>query len=101
MHKKVNMVIVSCLEVMGIFSACRVYFKYFLTKINMSMCFGMLLDPNTLKCDIWSFCSESLIIERKCLGVRYRTPRPRVSASGTRSRDSGSRSPVPDAEPIQ
>ena len=37
------MVIVSCLEVMGIFSACRVYFKYFLTKINMSMCFGMLL----------------------------------------------------------
>ena len=42
------MVIVSCLEVMGIFSACRVYFKYFLTKINMSMCFGMLLDPNTL-----------------------------------------------------
>ena len=64
MHKGVNMVIVSCLEVMGIFSACRVYFKYFLTKINMSMCFGMLLDPNTLKCDIWSFCSESLIIEK-------------------------------------
>ena len=55
------MVIVSCLEVMGIFSACRVYFKYFLTKINMSMCFGMLLDPNTLKCDI---CSESLIVEK-------------------------------------
>ena len=56
------MVIVSCFEVMGIFSACRVYFKYFLTKTNMSMCFCMLLDPNTLKCDIWSFCSESLII---------------------------------------
>ena len=65
------MVIVSCLEVMSIFSACRVYFKYFLTKINMSMCFGMLLDPNTLKCDIWSFCSESLIIEKNTIGKVY------------------------------
>ena len=40
-------------------------------------------------------------LERKCLGVRYRTPRPRVSASGTGPRDSVSRSPVPDAEPTQ
>ena len=49
------MVIVSCLEVMGIFSACRVYFKYFLIKMNVS---GMLLEPNALTCDIWSFCSH-------------------------------------------
>ena len=65
------MVIVSCLEVMGIISACRVYFKYFFTKINMSMCFGMLLDSNTLKCDIWLFCSESLIIEKNTIGKAY------------------------------
>ena len=58
------MVIVSCKEVIGIFSAYRVYFKYFLTKINMSMCSGMLLDPNAFKCDILSCCSESLLIEK-------------------------------------
>ena len=60
------MVIVSCLEVMCIFSACnsRVYFKYFLIKMNFCMCSGMLLDPNALGCDIWSFCSESLMIEK-------------------------------------
>ena len=40
------MVIVSCLEVMGIFSACRVYFKYLLIKMNLCMCSGKLLDPN-------------------------------------------------------
>ena len=42
------MVTISRLEVMGIFSAYRVYFKYFLTKINMSICSGMLLDPKGL-----------------------------------------------------
>ena len=56
------MVIVSCKEVIGIFSAYRMYFKYFLTKINMSMCSGMLLDPKAFKCDILSCCSESLLI---------------------------------------
>ena len=65
------MVIVSCLEVMGIFSACRVYFKYFLTKMNVSMCYGMLLDPNALRCDIWSFYSESLMIEKTNIGIVY------------------------------
>ena len=50
------------------------------------------MAPSTMTC--W-------FPDRKCLGVRYRTPRPRVSASGTGSRDSGSRSPVPDAEPTQ
>ena len=59
------MVIVSCLEGMGIFSACRVYFKYFLIKMNSCICSGMLLDPIALRCDIWSFCSESLMIEKK------------------------------------
>ena len=58
------MVIVSCKEVIGIFSAYRVYFKYFLIKINMSMCSGMLLDPKAFKCDILSCCSESLLIEK-------------------------------------
>ena len=42
------MVIVSCLEVMGIFSACRVYFKYVLTKMNVCMCSDMFLDPNKM-----------------------------------------------------
>ena len=49
------MVILSCKEVIGIFSAYRVYFKYFLTKIIMSMCSGMLLDPkvlNVLSCHV-------------------------------------------------
>ena len=36
---------------MGIFSACRVYFKYFLTNMNVCMWSGMLLDPNALRCD--------------------------------------------------
>ena len=58
------MVLVSCLEVTGIFSACRVYFKYFLTKMNLSTCSGIFLDPNALRCDIWSICSESTIIEK-------------------------------------
>ena len=58
------MVIVSHLEVMGIFSAYRVYFKYFLTKIYLSMCSDMLLYPYALSCDILAFCSESLLIEK-------------------------------------
>ena len=58
------MVIVSCKDVIGIFSAYRVYFKYFLTKINMSMCSGMLLDTKAFKCVILSCCSESLLIEK-------------------------------------
>ena len=66
------MVIKSYLEVMGIFSAFRVYFNYFLIKINLSMCSGMLLDPNALRCNIWSFCSDSLIIEKKKpIGIAY------------------------------
>ena len=64
------MVIVSCKEVIGIFSAYRVYFKYFLTKINMSMCSCMLLDPNAFKCDILSCCSESLLIDKKRYDTR-------------------------------
>ena len=66
------MVTISRLEVMGIFSAYRVYFKYFLNKINMSMCSGMLLDPNAFKCDILSCCSESLLIEKH---LRYSIPK--------------------------
>ena len=66
------MVIVSCNEVMGIFSAYRVYFKYFLTKINMSMCSGMLLDPKAFKWDIMSCSSESLLIEKH---LRYSIPK--------------------------
>ena len=66
------MVIVSCKEVIGIFSAYRVYVKYFLTKINMSMCSGMLLDPKAFKCDILSCCSESLLIEKH---LRYSIPK--------------------------
>ena len=54
-----------------IFSACRVYFKYFLTKMNVCMCSGMLSDPNALRCDIWSFYSESLMIEKTNIGIVY------------------------------
>ena len=71
MHWCVNMVMVSCLEVMGIFSACTVYFKYILTKMNVYMCSGMLLDPNALRCDIWSFYSESLMIEKTKIVLVY------------------------------
>ena len=56
------MVIVSRLEVMSIFGAYRVYFKYFLTKMYLSMCSGMLLIPNAFSFDILAFCSESLLI---------------------------------------
>ena len=66
------MVIVSCKEVIGIFSAYRVYLKYFLIKINMSMCSGMLLDPKAFKCDILSFCSEFLLIQKH---LRYSIPK--------------------------
>ena len=43
---RVNMVIVSCLEGMGIFGAYRVYLKYFLTKTYLNMCSDMLFHPN-------------------------------------------------------
>ena len=56
---RVNMVIVSRLEGMAIFSACRVYFKYFLTKTYLNMCSDMLFS-----CDIFAFCSEPLLIEK-------------------------------------
>ena len=62
---RVNMVIVSSLEGMGIFSACRVYFKYFLTKIYLNMCSDMLFYPNAFSCDILAFCSEPLSYRKK------------------------------------
>ena len=42
----------------------RVYIKYFLTKIKLSTCSDMLLNPNSFRCDILSFCSESLLMEK-------------------------------------
>ena len=39
----------------------RVYIKYFLTKTKLSTCF---LNQNAFRCDIFSFCSESLLIEK-------------------------------------
>ena len=64
------MVIVSRLEVMATFSAYRVYFKYFLTKIYLSMCSDMLLHPNAFSYDILAFCSKSLLIENT-IGISY------------------------------
>ena len=52
---RVNMVIVSRLEGMGIFSACRVYFKYFLTKTYLNMCSDMLFIQMHLAVTSWHF----------------------------------------------
>ena len=52
---RVNMVIVSRLEGMGIFSACRVYFKYFLTKTYLNMCSDMLFTQMHLAVTSWHF----------------------------------------------
>ena len=49
------MVIVSRLEGMGIFSACRVYFKYFLTKTYLNMCSDMLFTQMHLAVTSWHF----------------------------------------------
>ena len=67
---QVNMVIVSRLEGMGIFSSCRVYFNFFLTKTYLIMCSDMLFHPNVFSCDILAFCSEPLLIENT-LGISY------------------------------
>ena len=58
------MVIISRLEGVGIFSACRVYFKYFLTKTYLNMCSDMLFYPNSFSCGILAFCSDPLLIEK-------------------------------------
>ena len=58
------MVIVLRLEGMGIISASRVYFKYFLTKTYLNMCSNMHLYPNAFSCDTLVFCSDPLLIEK-------------------------------------
>ena len=49
------MVIVSRLEGMGIFGACRGYFKYFLTKTYLIMCSDMLFSQMHLAVRSWHF----------------------------------------------
>ena len=64
-HWRVNMVIVSRLEGMGIFSACRVHFKYFLTKTYLNMCSDMLSTQMRLAVTSWHFVLSPLILIEK------------------------------------